>query len=172
MRLDHPTALVLYKSLFVPHFNYCDTIYMCTKQEHSSRLQPIQNIACRTILLADRFESTGQMHTSLDHMLLQDRRNLHMGLQCHKSIYVEGNSSLGHFYEPIVRVGARTTCGESNRNMQVPRCRTRLRKLAYSVHGPVFWKSLRKEFTIKEDFVAFKSAISKEVCNTFENHPT
>ena len=48
------TALMLYKIMNLPHFDYCSIIYMNTSELNLPKLQVIQNSACRIILLADR----------------------------------------------------------------------------------------------------------------------
>ena len=53
--IDHSIALSLYKSLVLPHLDYCDTIYMTSTQEDLNKLQLAQNVACRTLLLADKY---------------------------------------------------------------------------------------------------------------------
>ena len=46
--IDYSIALTLYKSLVLPHLDYCDTIYMIGNQEDLNKLQLVQNVACRT----------------------------------------------------------------------------------------------------------------------------
>ena len=88
--LNRSTVLTLYKSLVLPLFDYCDTVYMSTSLANLSKLQLIHNQACRTILLAGRYISVLDMHRTLKLQLLQDRRMVHMALECHKSIHFEG----------------------------------------------------------------------------------
>ncbi len=46
------TTLMLYKTLVLPLFDYGDIIYMNTSDEQLERIQKLQNMACRVILLA------------------------------------------------------------------------------------------------------------------------
>ncbi len=55
--LDRSTTSILYKSLVLPHFDYCDTVYMTSSIKNLNKLQLLQNSACRTILLANRYTS-------------------------------------------------------------------------------------------------------------------
>ena len=48
--LDKSTSLIPYKSLVLPHLDYCDLVYMNTTVQNLIKLQLIQNGACRTIL--------------------------------------------------------------------------------------------------------------------------
>ena len=63
--LNMNTKILLYKSLVLPHLDYCDLIYMCTTEENLQRLQYIQNCACRIILRADIYTSVTEMHHEL-----------------------------------------------------------------------------------------------------------
>ena len=171
--LHRSTALTLYRSLVLPLFDYCDTVYMCTSIGNLSKLQLLQNQACRTILLAGRYTSVVDMHRSLKLELLQDRRNVHMALECHKNIYFENQSSLAHFYVPVVEVhGTIRTRHSDNKFMSVPRTKTVVGAKAYSVRGPNFWNSIVKELRIIESFSIFKSMVSDSATVMFENHPT
>ncbi len=74
--VDQSTALMLYKSLVLPHFDYCDTVYMTASATHLNKLQLLQNSACRTILLAEARTSTDYMHNELDLLRLNERQKL------------------------------------------------------------------------------------------------
>ena len=48
--LDNKLALTLYKSLVLPHIDYCDVVYVSATKESLSKLQLVQNKACQVIL--------------------------------------------------------------------------------------------------------------------------
>ncbi len=83
--LDQSTSLLLYKSLVLPHLDYCDLVYMCTTLHNLNRLQLVQNQACRTILMAPKETSTQNMHKQLELPLLAQRRQLHLSTECYKN---------------------------------------------------------------------------------------
>ena len=76
--IKEDTALQLYKSLVLPHYDYGDIIYMHTSEQNLLKLQYMQNNACRMILRADRFESIHAMHIGLGLTVLSDRRLFHI----------------------------------------------------------------------------------------------
>ena len=78
----------------------------------------IQNIVCRTNLLADHYESIDELQ-----LLNLNVGNLHMAFQCHKSFYFE-DQYIGHFHVPTVRENIVTACGEVGRKMKIPWART------------------------------------------------
>ena len=103
--LGKDLALHLYRSLVLPHYDYCDTIYMCANKDTLGKLQLVQNIGCRTILLADKRRHIADMHKELKLMPLSDRRDLHLSLLCHKNINPEGIESLTKYFKPAVIIG-------------------------------------------------------------------
>ena len=111
------------------------------------------------------------MHSSLNSMLLEDRRNQHMALQCHKNIYFDDQASLGHFCAPIVRPRLVTSRSEGMKVMVVPTTKTIIGSKAYSVRGPIFWKSLKFSIRCIEFFTLFKGIISKSAGDMFKNLP-
>ncbi len=85
--LDQSTALSLYKSLVLPHIDYCDIVYDCSTHENLNRLQIFQNCVCRTILLVDFDTHIDDMHQTLGLLILKQRRFVHLSVACHKSVY-------------------------------------------------------------------------------------
>ena len=82
--LPQSSALLLYKSLVLPHFDYGDIIYCHTTQENLLCLQVMQNNACRMILRTNKY-STLELNTLLE------RRLFHVSLtmfKIHKEIVV------------------------------------------------------------------------------------
>ena len=82
--LDRSTKILLYKSLILPHIDYCDLVYMNTTEKNLNKLQMIQNCACRIILGADNDTSVQHMHQELDLPTLNQRRKYHQALDCFK----------------------------------------------------------------------------------------
>ncbi len=72
--LGQPLALRPYKSLVLPQYDYCSTIYMCANKETLHRLQLVQNIGSRTILKAGKHTPTTEMHKHLGLLPLDECR--------------------------------------------------------------------------------------------------
>ena len=135
-------------------------------------LQILQNSACRTILLADCDTHVVDTHNTLGLLSLQNRHDLHMSVNCHKSIYFQGLSSLSGFYVPILRVTGRTTRQAETFIIHVPRMHTKLGQNAISVRGPKHWNGLPADLRLIQNFNQFKRMISLRIRELFENHPT
>ena len=91
---DQTTALSLYKTLVLPHIDYCDIVYNCSTQENLNELQLLQNRACRSILLVGPVAYVADMLENLNLLYLDQRRYLLMSITCHKSVYLNGLSIL------------------------------------------------------------------------------
>ena len=96
--LNKSLSLTLYKSLVLPHFDYCDIVYMCTSQENLHKLQLVQNSVCRTLLLAESDRHISDMHRELKLDQLEVRRDCHLSHLCHQNIYFNGLVSLSDFF--------------------------------------------------------------------------
>ena len=60
------TSPMLYKSLVVSLFDYCDTVYQVMLAKDLAHLQVLQNKACRIILKQNRFSHATDLHCTLD----------------------------------------------------------------------------------------------------------
>ena len=167
--LNQGTALSLYKSLVLPHFDYCDTVYTCSALVNLNKLQLSQNAACRTILLADFDEHIHVLHKRLGLLYLDDRRDLHLTCLCHKSVYFNDLSSLSNFFVPVVPVVGRYTRACDMVKLRIPHMCT---KKAFRFRGPKMWNSLPRDPRLTSNFTTFRRLVSMNITALFENHPT
>ena len=159
--LDRQTKILLYKSLILPHLDFCDIVYMSTTEYNLNKLQLIQNTACRTILGADKDTSIKDMHKQLELLTLKQRRFIHQAVDCHNNIYNE-EAGLHSMYQTVDdRVRATRSIGTNY--MKVPNIRSCTGRKAYSYSGPSFWNKLDSDTRQLEDKTAFKRHISKEI---------
>ncbi len=130
--LDRSTSLTLYKSLILPHFDYCDSIYLHTTQMNLQKLQFIQNSVCRMLLLAPHDTHVVDMHRDLNLMYLDTQRKIHMQLLNHQNVYFDGYESLSRFYIPVMPVQGRITRQETRQEMHTPRVKSLYGRKAFS----------------------------------------
>ena len=124
--MDQQTVVHLYKSLVLPHFDYCDTVYMTATKESLNRLQLLQNSACRTMLCTGKDTHVKDMHIDLGLLTLHVCRNLHFAFETFKTVSTDGNVGLKKFFVPFVPVHGRKIRSTTNKDMVVPRARTQL----------------------------------------------
>ena len=164
--LDRNTSILLYKSLVLPHFDYCDTVYGVSADINLQKLQKLQNSACRTMLLCDKRTPISEMHKSLELLTLKDRRHLHMSMDCHAHIN-NPKSSLNKYFKK--RETRRTRAGESK--MELPNLRSNTGRKAFSFRGPQHWLSLPENTRIIESKQLFKKECIKNLMRDVD-HPT
>ena len=163
--LDRKTSTLLYKSLVLPHIDYCDIVYMTTTEYNLHRLQLIQNVVCRIILRADNRTSVTEMHKELSLLTIKERQSLHMSMECFRQVNTQ--SSLNHMF---TRVNSRVTRGSTNVNMTVPNLMTNSGRKSFSFRGPNHWNSLPNEVKAINTKQTFKSSVSK-LFSRDVNHP-
>ena len=63
--IDRDTALMLYKCLILPIYDYLDYVYYPLGANIIDVLEKLQNVALRTIICAEPRTSTETLHTTL-----------------------------------------------------------------------------------------------------------
>ncbi len=88
------------------------------------------------------------MHNDLNILKLNDRRKLHLSMECHKSINNSSNSLSMYFKLMVTRA---TRAGENK--MELPNLRTNMGRRAFSFRGPDHWDKLPadiKKFNLQQ----------------------
>ena len=78
--LPKATLNLLFKSLILPHFDYCDVVWGNAGTSHLSRLDKLQNTAGKVILGLPRRFPTDVLLEMLDWKRLSDRRSTHLNI--------------------------------------------------------------------------------------------
>ena len=121
--LNKSTKILLYKSLVLPHLDYCDLVYMCTKDENLQKLQQIQNCVCRIILKADNYTSVRTLHAELQLPYLNQRRNIHLAMECFSGVHNE-ESVLHYMFQKSDNDRARETRSSNSHQVKIENIRT------------------------------------------------
>ena len=170
--IDHSTALTLYKSLILPHLDDCDTVYMTANVDVLNKLQLVQNVACRTLLLADKYANIDDMHRELDLMTLNCRRNLHLGNLCHKAVHSDCRTGVTKFFKHLSNRGTRVSARTNIYNVVIPDVRSNFGRKSLSYRGPYFWNVLSNDLKNLTKSNSFIHAWVEFCKVNFENHPT
>ena len=171
MVLSNNLTLMLYKSLVAPLLDYCDVAYNNANETNLTKLQYVQNMACRIILRAGPRDHIADMHRELKLDMLEDRRNYHLLAECHKNIHTSKHTPLKRFFKVNDANPNRRTRRLCKYDVQVPRVRTSSGQKTFSYIGPVTWNKLKaylKEITKLERF----KVELKRSTNELDNHPT
>ncbi len=163
--LDLGASVQLYKSLVLPHLDYCDLVYSCTSDANLQKLQKLQNSACRTLLKADRRAHISDMHKELKFLTLEQRRELHLSVECYKQVN-NSNSSLHNYF--VAQDTRRTRTGE--KKVKVPNIRSEMGR-SFSYRGPVHWNAVPEDLKNSESTNVYKNSCLNRILHDV-NHPT
>ena len=167
--LGRKTKILLYKSLILPHLDYCDLVYMCTTAINLQKLQQIQNCACRTILTADNYTPIIQMHAELELLPLNKRCVLHLAMDCFNNIN-NLEAGLHKLFKPVNSNRTKNTRSSNTKQMEVQNVKTVTERKAQEYRGPNFWNSITTDIRQLECKTTFKKHITKHICQDI-NHP-
>ena len=149
---DQNTALMLYKALITPHFNFGSVVYEVAPQNQLQRLQIIQNAAARLILLEDPKCPVYQLHEALKLDTLATRRSKAMVKLTYNCIHDKQPDYLCEQLKSLDYGGRHTRATDSG-ILSVPRTSTQYGRHAYSFRGPMQWNVTAAEL---------KAAVNKE----------
>ena len=60
--VHHDTSIMLYETLILPLFDYCDYVYHCLTRRDCNTLKKMQNCRLRRILRCERFTPVSYVH--------------------------------------------------------------------------------------------------------------
>ncbi len=135
---DEKTALMLYKALITPHFDYGCLLYEVAPEYQLKRLQIIQNAAARLILTAQPDTPIYQLHEKLHLDTLATRRSKTMVKVVFSCLHDKEPNYLYDHLRPVNHGGRHTRACEAGM-LQVPRTSTNYGRMAFSFRGPVQW---------------------------------
>ena len=162
--LDRSPSIILYKSLVLPHLDYCDIVYCNMSNANLQKLQVLQNGACRTLLLADQWAPIVEMHNELKMLTLSQRRELHLSVDCYKHVSNK-ESSLHNLFK-----AKNTRNTRSGEQMVIPNLKTSFGRNAYSYRGPNHWHGIPSHIKGSKSVNVFQSEYLKLLLRDV-NHP-
>ncbi len=103
------TALMLYKSLVLPHLEYCDVVWDNCVSKLKDTLQKLQNTACKLILKRNRFAHTDEIHHVLKLWKLSERRTFHTACTAYRCNHNLVPHYLQTIYQPVTAIHQHNT---------------------------------------------------------------
>lgn len=95
-KLDRTTKLMLYKTLIVPHIDYCSSVLFLCNNEDLKALQKVQNVAMRAILNESLYAHIDEMLDALN--ILSVNQQIHFNV-----LYLLYKAKLGFLPNYIAR---------------------------------------------------------------------
>lgn len=118
--LPQKTLILLYKSLTVPHFDYCDVVWGNATKKYLNRLDTLQNTAGKIILGLPRRYPTDALLDRLSWEKLEDRRTCHLNTLVYKSLTGLLPSYLSNIFHAVSNSHTYTTRAASHGNLVPP----------------------------------------------------
>ncbi len=155
---DQATALMLYKSIISPHFDYGSVLYEVAPQYQLKRLQVIQNAAARLILLEEADCPVYSLHERLKLDTLATRRSKTMIKITFCCIHNKQPLYLLDQLQQVTHLGLPTRRADANM-LAVPRVRGNYGRMAYSFRGPVQWNLTSVKFKAAVNVIQLKNLL-------------
>ena len=144
--LRDETAILIYKTMLLPYFDYADVIFCKANKKDTDKLQSLQNKCLRICMGKERRFDTNRAHKLTSSPFLVDRREAHV---CNFMFKRKNNPNL------LNRRELRTRAHDAPLfNVQVPRCEAHKRSVAF--HGSSTWNNLKVDARNINDYKLFK----------------
>ena len=156
--LRNDTALLVYKTMLLPYFDYGDVIYCKSANRDLDKLQRLQNRCLKICMRQERNFSTDRAHKLASTPFLVDRRKAHVL----NFMYVrKGKRHLLNTREIRTRAHDAPLF-----NVTIPRCEAYKRSVGY--FGAVEWNNLSPEERNIDLFLAFKYTQKRNMLRPLE----
>ena len=152
------TAIIIYKALIEPHFDYCSSVWYGISDTLSKKLQKLQNRAARVITKSTYDTSAKPLLNSLNWDDLATRRKKQLLISVFKSIHGLFPSYLQDMF--VFRDSSYNLRNLENK-LLLPKPRTNYLKSSISYSGAALWNSLPVEVRSAESLQIFKRKINE-----------
>ena len=123
--LPQNTLNLLYKTLILPHFDYCDAVWGNSSKTLLDKLEKLQNSAGRIILGLPRRSSTDFVLSTMDWITLEDRRTFHLNVLVYKSLTFKLPPQLCNCFIVTSNAHSYNTRSGSHGNLVLPFSKTK-----------------------------------------------
>ena len=150
------SALMVYKSMIMPYFDYADIAYEKAPGVDLEKIQRLQNRALKVCLNVGKFEETEVVHRRAKIPLLSNRRKAHLLSYMYKQKELGLN---------LVVNGVNTrSAGAPKFVLPSPNLQCYKGRIEYS--GAKAWNSMPIEYRLIPSYKSFKAKIHKELLDT------
>ena len=156
--VDHDTSVMLYKTLILPYYDYCDFVYHCLSQKDCHTLQKLQNCSLRQILKCDRLSPISDMHTVCEIEVLERRRDRHVSHEMYKAINGNAPSNIKKMFIHVHEKHDVKTRSNTSEQLYLPRCKLEFSKRNFKYRGVRNWNPLPLNLRKAPTFEQFKTA--------------
>ncbi len=156
--IPNETLLQLYKSIVLPHFDYCDIIYGTCSKQNLDMLQKLQNRAARILTGSGPRAHRNDMYKQLGMLSLSNRQILHKCILVFKSLnnltpdYLDVFTQNNNIHMHNTRTSQR---------LHTATPRTAYYAKSFEISGAIEYNNLPYNITTISSLNQFKSAVYK-----------
>ena len=143
--LSVKTSLMLYKSLVMPYFDYCDTLWDSCSCQLKQKLQILQNRALRIVNKVDKRTHISDLHNMSKILTLQQRRQYHAQVFMYKAINNLCPDYISSKFCYSSKIHQYPTRSASSNSLYIPRANLNVGKNRISYRGAISWNTLPSE---------------------------
>ena len=164
--ISKETAILIYNTLIMPHFDYCSPVWDCLSGYLSDKLQKLQNRAARVITKSPFDASSNHLLSTLSWERLSLRRKKQKALMMYKTMngfapeYLQSLFSQRHSAYSLRNSEGRLTLSKPSTNYL---------KRSFSYSGAMLWNNLPKNLKNAASVEHFKRNI-KKVADISDSH--
>ena len=163
--LPSSTLLTLYKTLFEPHLNYCNTIWANTFPTHLKKLESLQNKIIRAISWSKVNSSTS--HVFAQYGLLKLREQTYLHNACVMYQVISGINSRLHELIPIHQ--PYHTYDTRNKHLVFGKTRRLVgTEMSVVCRGPKIWNTLSTTLKAAQSISIFKRQLKKQLLSSYK----
>ena len=160
------TAILLYRALIEPYFDYCCPVWDGLSNELADKLQKLQNRAIRVITNSDYYSSATALRGELGWDNLCTRRKKQKLKLMFKTLNDQSPEYLKGLFMPFsTDYGLRN----SDNKLALPKPRTDFLKRSFCYSGAQLWNSLPSNVRAIRSFTKFKNKIDGQLSSSYSH---
>ena len=160
------TAILLYRALIEPYFDYCCPVWDGLSNELADKLQKLQNRGIRVITNSDYYSSATALRGELGWDNLCTRRKKQKLKLMFKTLNDQSPEYLKGLFMPFsTDYGLRN----SDNKLALPKPRTDFLKRSFCYSGAQLWNSLPSNVRAIRSFTKFKNKIDGQLSSSYSH---
>ena len=161
------TAILIYKSLILPHFDYCSTVWSGLGQDLSDKLQKLQNRAARVITKTGYESRSSDLLSELGWDKLATRREKQKATLMFKTMSKLVPDNIQNLFEK-----RKTQYNLRNQEsaLVLKKPRTEYLKKCFSYSGAKLWNGLSSPLKKAKTVSQFKKTLKTSLINSHGLH--
>ncbi len=158
--IDRDTAMLLYKMLIVPIFDYCDYIYYSLGAVSAENLQKLQNTALRCIIRAEPRTAIQQLHTTTQMPRLDIRRKIHVAEYMYCIMNGQCPPEIQELFTRLDDIRQRSTRSENKYLLAIPFHHLSTTGRSLRIYGAIIWNSIPDSIKLEPNKKLFKASLT------------